>query len=99
MFRHVVLMRWKEETTADQLSHMEAGLAGLPALVPEIRDYKFGADAGMSPGNFDFAIVADFDDVESYVVYRDHPDHVALINDRIKPLVAERVAVQHELEK
>ncbi len=99
MFRHVVLMRWKEETTADQLSHMEAGLAGLPALVPEIRDYKFGADAGVSPGNFDFAIVADFDDVESYVVYRDHPDHVALINDRIKPLVAERVAVQHELEK
>ena len=26
-------------------------------------------------GNFEFAVVADFDDLEGYQVYRDNPDH------------------------
>ena len=97
MFRHVVLLRWTTEATAEQRSHVDAGLAELPSLIPEIRDYKFGTDVQVSEGNFDLAIVADFDDVEKYLVYRDHPDHVVLIRDRMKPILAERVAVQHEI--
>jgi hypothetical protein len=30
-------------------------------------------------------------------VYRDHPDHVAVIAEHIRPILAERAAVQHEL--
>ena len=97
MFRHVVLLRWTPDATPEQLAHVEAGLAALPSLIPEIRDYKFGADARVNDGNFDLAIVADFDDVDTYLMYRDHPDHVALNADRIRPILAERVAVQHEL--
>jgi hypothetical protein len=97
VFRHVVLMRWKDDATAEQRSHVSAGLAELPSIISEIRDYKFGNDGGVNEGNFDLAIVADFDDVAGYLVYRDDPDHVALINDRIKPILAERVAVQHEI--
>jgi len=92
-----VLLRWTPDATPEQLAHVESGLAALPSLIPEIRDYKFGADAHVNEGNFDFAIVADFDDVDTYLVYRDHPDHVALITDRLRPILAERVAVQHEL--
>lgn len=97
MFRHVVLLRWKDGTTADELAHLESGLAELPALIPEIRNYQFGADAKVNDGTFDLAIVADFDDVDAYLVYRDHPAHVAVITDRVRPIVEERVAVQHEL--
>lgn len=99
MFRHVVLLRWKGDATAEQRAHVNAGLAELPGLIPEIRGYEFGTDAGMNDGNFDLAIVADFDGVNDYLVYRDHPDHVALIADRMKPILAERVAVQHEIQK
>jgi hypothetical protein len=53
----------------------------------------------MKEGNFDLAIVADFDDVDAYLVYRDHPDHVSLFNERIRPILADRAAVQHEIER
>ena len=96
MFRHVVLLRWVADVTEEQLSAVESGIATLPALIPEIRSYVFGSDAKVSEGNFDFAIVADFDDFDGYLVYRDHPDHVAVIAERIRPILAERAAVQHE---
>jgi hypothetical protein len=99
VFRHVGLVRWADGATTRQRAHVESGLAELPGLIPEIRDYRFGADARVNEGNFDLAIVADFDDVDGYLVYRDHPAHVAVINDRIRPILAERVAVQHEIRK
>jgi hypothetical protein len=97
VFRHVVLLRWIPDATQEQRAAVESGVATLPSLIPEIRSYVFGADAHVNEGNFDLAIVADFDDFDSYVVYRDHPDHVAVINERIRPILAERSAVQHEL--
>jgi len=96
VFRHVVLLRWVPDATDDQRSAVESGLAPLPSLIPEIRSYVVGADAKVSEGNFDLAIVADFDDIDGYLVYRDHPDHVAVIAERIRPILAERSAVQHE---
>ena len=97
MFRHVVLLRWKPDASVGQREMVLEGLAGLPAQIPEIRGYRFGADAGVSPGNHDLAVVADFDDVEAYLVYRDHPAHRSVIDERIAPILAARAAVQHEL--
>ncbi len=97
MFRHVVMMRFTPESTPAQLAAMQARLLQLPQQIPEIRDYVIGDDARINDGNFDFVIVADFDNVDDYLVYRDHPDHQAAIAESIRPLLAERVAVQHEI--
>ena len=98
MFRHVVMFRWAPTATAAQIDAVVDGLGALPAEVPSVRAYRFGPDAGLAEGNFDFTVVADFDDVDGYVVYRDHPDHRSLITELIAPIVAERVAVQYELD-
>jgi hypothetical protein len=95
MFRHVVMMRFTPESTPAQVAAMQERLLQLPSKIPEIRRYVIGADAGIEDGNYDFAIVADFDDFDAYVVYRDHPDHQAAIAEFIRPIRAERVAVQH----
>ena len=97
MFRHVVLLRWIPDATAEQRAAVESGLAELQSLIPELRSYVFGADAHVNEGNFDLAVVADFDHFDGYLVYRDHPDHVAVLTERIRPILAERAAVQHEL--
>lgn len=96
MFRHVVMMRWVPDATAAQRAAVETGLAALPARIPEIRSYTIGTDARVNAGNFDLVVVADFDDVAGYLVYRDHPDHVAVITDHIRPILADRAAVQHQ---
>ncbi len=91
---HIVLFRWKPETTREQVAELAVGLSGLPALLPSIRSYDFGEDLGLAEGNVDFAIVAGFDDEAGYREYAEHPDHLAFIRDRLRPLIAERAALQ-----
>lgn len=96
MFRHVVMFHFADGTTDDQKEAMRAALRRLPELIPEIRAYRFGDDAGLREDNFDFVITADFDDVDSFLVYRDHPDHQKAVSESIAPIVKTRGAVQFE---
>jgi hypothetical protein len=98
MIRHTVMFRWAPDTTPADLAAITEGLGGLPAAIPEIRDYRFGHDIGINRGNFDFVVVADFADADDYLAYRDHPLHQALLAERIAPHVAERVAVQFDTD-
>src|SRR3954464_6465730 len=97
MFRHVVLFRFTPEATDEQVEAMIDALRALPAAIPSLRAYHVGADAGVNEGNFDFAVVADCDDVDGYLAYRDHPAHQQVIVDHIRPILAERAAVQYAL--
>ncbi len=91
------MLRWKVEATPEQRAAVETELAALPGRIPEIRSYTVGSDADVNEGNYDLVVVADFDDVDAYLVYRDHPDHQTVIRERIAPILAERAAVQHAL--
>ena len=98
MFRHVVLLTWNETATDAERQAVVDGLNALPAVIPEIRSYEVGVDAGLAPeGNSDLVVVADFDDEAGYVVYRDHPVHQDVIAQRIRPILGSRAAVQHQL--
>lgn len=98
MFRHVVLFTWTTEAT-DVQKHAVAGeLRKLPDVIDAIRLYHVGPDAGINPGNWDFAVVADFDDADGYRIYRDHPAHRKVVEHYVDPIVASRAAVQYEAE-
>jgi hypothetical protein len=94
MFRHVVLLRFSDATTAKDVRAITDALEAMAAQIPGLRDYRVGADAGLVEENFHFAIVADFDAVEDYVAYRDHRDHQRVLAEVIRPHVTERTAVQ-----
>lgn len=96
--RHVVMFTWTPDATLEQKKILEGRLAELPGLIPEIKAYSFGADAGINEGNYDFVVVADFADRESYIAYRDHPVHRAVIEECILPIRAQRAAIQYELD-
>lgn len=98
MFRHVVLLRFVPEATAEQKATIVNALRDLPAQIPELRSYRIGTDAGLAETNFDLAVVADFDTDADYLIYRDHDAHQAVIRDLIAPILADRAAVQHVIE-
>jgi hypothetical protein len=99
MFRHVVLLTWNDTATAAERQAVVDGLNALPASIREIRGYRVGVDAGLAPeGNAHLVVVADFDDEAGYMVYRDHPVHQDVIAQRIRPILATRAAVQHQLD-
>lgn len=97
MFRHCVMFKFKAETSAAQRQDIVAQIAGL-AQLPMVRNYQFGADAGLAEGNFDFALVADFDDLEAYKAYAVDPIHVAVLTDYLRPNISARSAVQYQLD-
>ncbi|GAA2299519.1 hypothetical protein GCM10010149_55530 [Nonomuraea roseoviolacea subsp. roseoviolacea] len=97
MIRHVALFTWTDDATDEQKAAVATALATLPAAIPQIRAYTFGPDAGINPGSHDFAVVADFDDLDDYLAYRDDAGHQAVIAEYIKPILASRAAVQLSL--
>jgi hypothetical protein len=98
MLRHVVAFRFADGTTEEDRVRIIDGLRALPGRIPEIRRYAFGPDLGLAEGNFDFAVVADFDDREAYERYAQHDAHQALLREQIRPVLADRVAVQYETD-
>jgi stress responsive alpha/beta barrel protein len=96
MFRHVVLIKWRDDAASSARVRARDEISALPSLIPEIREYRVGVDVGETDGNFDLAVVADFDDARGYAVYRDHPAHVRVLTEFVRPILAARTAVQHE---
>ncbi|MEO7836117.1 MAG: Dabb family protein [Acidimicrobiales bacterium] len=96
MFHHVVVFRWAEGTTPEQVRAVLDGLAGLPAVIPELRQYRTGPDLGLVEGNWHFAVAAGFDDEAGWRAYTIHPAHQKVIADLLRPILADRAAVQYE---
>ena len=95
MFRHVVMFRWADDVDEAHVVEVARRLDELPTAIEQIRSYHHGPDAGVNEGNFDYVVVADFESVDDYLVYRDHPAHVAFVGDLIAGRVSERSAVQY----
>jgi hypothetical protein len=96
MIRHTVLFKWTEQATEEQQQEAHDQLAKLPALVPSVREFALGPDAGLNQGNFDFAVTADFDDEAGYLAYRDNPAHRDIVTRWIQPILGQRAAIQFQ---
>ena len=96
MITHLVLFRLRDDADDEAAAAILDGLAALPGQIPEIRSYRFGRDLDLVDGTWDIGLAAEFDSVDDWRTYRDHPAHQAFIAERIAPAVAERVSVQFE---
>lgn len=96
-FRHVVAFRWTPESTAGQRTAAVAALEVLARDVADLGRLTVGVDAGLAEGNADAVVVVDFAGRDDYLAYAVDPRHVAVVTEHIRPILAERVAVQHEL--
>ncbi|GAA3758928.1 Dabb family protein [Salinactinospora qingdaonensis] len=94
--RHIALFRWATGTTSEQVEAVEAALSRLPELIPQLKNYSFGADVGIGGDTYDFAVVADVASEADYLSYRDHPEHQAALAV-IRPLLADRASVQFNI--
>jgi hypothetical protein len=94
MLHHVVTFHLKPDAPADQVERISEAVHALGATLPEVRSLAIGSDLALREGNASFAIAAEFDDVEAFKVYADHPEHVRIITELIGPHIASRHPVQ-----
>ena len=90
------MFRWKPEVEPSHVETVSAALDEL-AKLSVIRSFRHGPDAGLSDGNYDYAVIAEFDSPADWQVYRDDPGHRELIAQLLAPYIADRAAVQFEL--
>ena len=92
MLTHVVLFKFKPETTAEQAAQLEAGLKGLPAVISGIREFRVGRDVVRSERSYDLGLVSAFADLDALQRYQVHPAHQEVVA-LVKALCAGVVAV------
>jgi hypothetical protein len=96
--RHVVswqLAAADPAVKAAQASRMTAELGALVGVVDDIRSLEIGADV-LGGGNWDIALVAEFDDLDALARYVAHPEHQKVVGF-IRSVTAQRMAVDFEL--
>jgi hypothetical protein len=92
--RHLVLFRWRDEVTDEDVAAVDEALAALPAQIPSLRGYHHGADLELGEGRWDYGIVAECDDIDGWRAYDQHPAHQQVVQGMLRPRIAERAAVQ-----
>jgi hypothetical protein len=94
---HVVMFRWRPEMPQGHVERIVAALSALPASIDSIRSYACGADVGAAgAANYDFAVVATFDNVDGWRAYDTHAEHERVRAEVVRPWIAERASVQFE---
>ncbi|MDO6810324.1 Dabb family protein [Zobellia galactanivorans] len=79
LLRHVVLFKFKPETTKEDIKKVEEAFTALPAKIPQIVGYEWGLNnspEGLNQG-FTHCFFLTFNSEEDRAVYLPHPDHKA----------------------
>lgn len=95
MLRQVRMNRWRDDAPPERIEAAIAALAELPGRIPELRGW-YAAPSREGDDDFDFVVVADFDDEAAYARYLRHPEHVRVVSELVRPLLATTVRIRCE---
>ncbi len=79
LLRHVVLFKFKDETSPEDVKKIEDAFSALPAAIPEIVGYEWGLNnspEGLNDG-FTHCFFLSFESEEGRAIYLPHPAHKA----------------------
>lgn len=90
-FRHVVLFKFKEEATAEQIAHIEKEFRALPSKIDTIIDFEWGTSQTVEKElaqGYTHCFLVTFKDKAGLEVYIPHPAHQAFVSI-LRPLLDE----------
>jgi quinol monooxygenase YgiN len=91
VFRHVVLFKFKAETSAEQIAHVEAEFRKLPSEINSITSFEWGTSKTIEvelAHGYTHCFLVTFKDKAGLEAYLPHPAHQAFVA-LVKPLVEE----------
>ena len=93
MIKHTVTFALKHEPgSPEEKDFLEAGKR--LADIPVVNNFECLCQIS-DMSNFTFGFSMEFDSMEDYETYNNHPDHVAFVNDRWKPEVIEFLEIDY----
>ena len=97
MIRHVVIFTWSTAADPARRATSVQALRRLREDVGGMQSFAVAEDAGLSDGNGDVVLIADFADVEAFYRYAQDPVHLAVVAEHVRPWIAARSAVQYQV--
>lgn len=94
--RHVVLFKYKEGTSQEDIQKIQNTFAGLPAEIPEIKGFEWGLNnspEGLNKG-LTHCFLLTFDSEAGRDVYLPHPAHKAFV-DVLSPHLEDVLVVDY----
>ncbi len=83
MLRHIVMWKFQDvaqgRVRVENVRRAEEMLRELPSLIPVIRTFEVGTNAGTDPDSYDLVLSATFASLETLKTYSDHPDHQRVV--------------------
>ncbi len=98
MITHVVMMKFKDGVSEQEIMDLEASFDALPEKITEIQSYEFGRDLVGSERSYDFALVSVFANLETLRQYQTHPAHL-MVGQTLGRLCENILAVDFEASK
>lgn len=99
-YRHVVLFKFKDTATKEQVAHIEKAFAALPQKINSITDYEWGTN--VSPENhaqgLTHCFIVSFKDKAGLEEYLPHEAHKAFVK-QLLPILDKVVVVDFVAKK
>lgn len=95
MIEHVVLFKFKQETSADECQRMFKKLMELKQHIDQIKDLSVGENFSDRAKGFDAGLVVRFDNKDTLDDYQKHPMHQEVVDRFVKPIVADVLSVDY----
>lgn len=89
--------KWRADAAPERIAEAIRALAGLAAQIPEVRGWYQGETRTGDGDDFDFVLVVDFDDEPAFERYLQHPAHLHVVSNLVRPILASTVRIRCEL--
>ncbi|MEM8884781.1 MAG: Dabb family protein [Planctomycetota bacterium] len=93
MVEHVVLFAVQPDTPPEQVALMGDRLRALQDKIPGVASISFGPTFTDRGKQFTHGLVVRLDGKDALEAYAEHPEHVQVLEENIKPIVNEVVAL------
>ncbi len=98
MIVHLVLFKWKEEASSESISAAVEALKRLKSKIPNIVDLSCGQNFTNRGQGFQHGLVVKFRDRRDLEEYLPHPAHQEVAKNLVKPILADIIALDYEVE-
>lgn len=79
MIRHIVMMKFADETPAGHIEAFAEKMHALLPIIPQIKSLEFGIDEIKDARSWQVSLVMSFANIDDLRTYQAHPDHVAAV--------------------
>ncbi|HAC66381.1 MAG TPA: stress protein [Cyanothece sp. UBA12306] len=97
MIVHIVLFKWQEGTPSEKIKSAIISLEALKNKIPEIREISCGKNFSERAKGFEHGLVVKFSDRQDLQTYASHPEHLEVVNNFIRPILEDILALDYEI--